>query len=311
MVLRRCDTGAEVYTPYDALTPLGFGFVGQIVVRGPRRPSRRLRAGGPTTKLHPASAVSAQGTLATLHLRCVLRPFLAQSSLGLATSRRSYCSACRPLRAPRRRIARAVERRRAHPCGALAATAASRALLSVARPRSQAPCNHFERGAREHGIAVSEILLDVAQHTADIAAMAGASEEHVDAALALLVRSASASTDHGFARSPTRDRKQRHKRESTVRVSSSSSHLSLLGDFMETIATVHHAEEIVRLLVQGLSPITDNRDALLEQGFERLHPCATAKCERSIWERLVARKYHDARSYHHRVFVRERAFLKE
>ena len=79
---------------------------------------------------------------------------------------------------------------------------------------------------------------------------------------------------------------------------------------MEPIATVHHTEDIGRMLVQGLAPITDNREALVDLGFEPAHPWATTKYERSVWERLVERTYHDARGAHHRVFIRERAFLK-
>lgn len=79
---------------------------------------------------------------------------------------------------------------------------------------------------------------------------------------------------------------------------------------METIATVHHAEDIKRMLVHGLAPITDNLEALVDLGFERAHPCGTTKYERSVWERLVERTYRDARGVHHRVLIRERAFLR-
>ena len=71
---------------------------------------------------------------------------------------------------------------------ALAATAAAlQSFRSIELARRLLAI--FERTAREHGIEVADgTLLDVALYPADIAALAGASEEHVADALALLER---------------------------------------------------------------------------------------------------------------------------
>ena len=56
-----------------------------------------------------------------------------------------------------------------------------------------------------------------------------------------------------------------------------------------THATVHTSADIERMLSLGLSPITDNVQALMELGFERCHPQAkVGGYEASIYERPVA-----------------------
>ena len=69
---------------------------------------------------------------------------------------------------------------------------------------------------------------------------------------------------------------------------------------------VSAVEELAELLLRGLSPITDNRDALLALGFERAYPQILRGYESTIWERSIDhRRRHDG----HRVCARERAFL--
>jgi hypothetical protein len=63
---------------------------------------------------------------------------------------------------------------------------------------------------------------------------------------------------------------------------------------------------LVALLSRGLSPITDNRNALLELGFERAYPHIRGGYESTVWERSIERRRkHDG----YRVLVRERAYL--
>jgi hypothetical protein len=69
---------------------------------------------------------------------------------------------------------------------------------------------------------------------------------------------------------------------------------------------VHQSEELTALLCRGLSPITDNRDALLALGFERAYPQIDKGREATIWERSIERP---RRPDGHRVLARERAYL--
>jgi len=73
-------------------------------------------------------------------------------------------------------------------------------------------------------------------------------------------------------------------------------------------AIVHFAEDVAVLLRRGLSPVTDNREALLELGFERAYPGVRHGYESTIWERSIERcPRHDG----YRTLARERAFLIE
>ena len=74
----------------------------------------------------------------------------------------------------------------------------------------------------------------------------------------------------------------------------------------ETQAVVHSIESIAAMLRRGLAPLTDNRDALLELGFERAYPQLRRGYEAMIWERSVELP---GRLEGRRAFVRERAFL--
>jgi hypothetical protein len=73
---------------------------------------------------------------------------------------------------------------------------------------------------------------------------------------------------------------------------------------MSTI--VKSAPELVALLRRGLSPLTDNRDALLALGFERAYPQVRKGYESTIWERSIER---DRRPDGRRALARERAYL--
>lgn len=72
-------------------------------------------------------------------------------------------------------------------------------------------------------------------------------------------------------------------------------------------AIVHTRPAIEMMLRKGLSPITDNADALVELGFERAYPQVRSGRDSTIWERSVDL---DCRTRDGlRRFVRERAFF--
>lgn len=71
---------------------------------------------------------------------------------------------------------------------------------------------------------------------------------------------------------------------------------------------VHTIEAIEALLRRGLTPKTDNLDALLELGFARSMPRAAAGYDASLWER--SREYDRRAGDGSRLFVRERAILE-
>lgn len=73
-----------------------------------------------------------------------------------------------------------------------------------------------------------------------------------------------------------------------------------------SVAIVHSSDAIASLLRRGLSPITDNRDALLALGFARAYPHVARGYESTIWERSV--DYSNA-ACGRRMLARERAFL--
>lgn len=73
---------------------------------------------------------------------------------------------------------------------------------------------------------------------------------------------------------------------------------------MKTI--VHTAEEIGALLRRGLSPLTDNREALVVLGFERAYPNIRKGYDSTIWERPIE---HSRRPDGRRVLARERIYL--
>jgi hypothetical protein len=64
-------------------------------------------------------------------------------------------------------------------------------------------------------------------------------------------------------------------------------------------------DELVAILRRGLSPLTDNQDALLALGFERAYPQARKGYDATIWVRTIDRRRPDG----FRVLARERAFL--
>ena len=65
------------------------------------------------------------------------------------------------------------------------------------------------------------------------------------------------------------------------------------------------ADELMAILRRGLSPLTDNQDALLALGFARAYPQARKGYDATIWERAIDRRRPDG----FRVLARERAFL--
>jgi hypothetical protein len=68
----------------------------------------------------------------------------------------------------------------------------------------------------------------------------------------------------------------------------------------------HSPEELTALLRRGLSPVTDNPNALLALGFERAYPQIRTGYESTIWERSIE---HRRQASGHRVLARERAYL--
>jgi hypothetical protein len=71
---------------------------------------------------------------------------------------------------------------------------------------------------------------------------------------------------------------------------------------------VHSAAAIQDMLRRGLTPTTDNRDALLGLGFERAYPQFLRGYESTIWERSIVL---DVRARDgSRMLARQRAFLR-
>jgi len=74
-------------------------------------------------------------------------------------------------------------------------------------------------------------------------------------------------------------------------------------------AIVHTTEAIQTLLRHGLTPVTDNHDALVELGFERAYPQIRRGYEATIWERSIdfGKRSRDG----NRVLARQRAILEQ
>lgn len=73
-------------------------------------------------------------------------------------------------------------------------------------------------------------------------------------------------------------------------------------------AIVHSTADIENLLHRGLTPVTDNRAALLDLGFQRAYPQIVRGYDATIWERAI-----DATSRSRdgsRMLVRQRALLE-
>ena len=62
-------------------------------------------------------------------------------------------------------------------------------------------------------------------------------------------------------------------------------------------------------MLHGLAPITDNGAALIDLGFSRAYPNATAGFESTVWERSLDHGYRQTGRGLRRVSVRQRAFL--
>jgi hypothetical protein len=70
---------------------------------------------------------------------------------------------------------------------------------------------------------------------------------------------------------------------------------------------VHSAAAIQDLLRRGLTPTTDNRDALIDLGFQRAYPQYAAGYEATIWERSIVLEVRARNG--DRMLARQRAFL--
>jgi hypothetical protein len=77
------------------------------------------------------------------------------------------------------------------------------------------------------------------------------------------------------------------------------------GRLMTTI--VHSAAAIQAMLTRGLTPTTDNRDALIDLGFQRAYPQFRAGYESTIWERSIVLEIRARNG--ERMLGRQRAFL--
>lgn len=71
-------------------------------------------------------------------------------------------------------------------------------------------------------------------------------------------------------------------------------------------AVVHSVDAIEALLRRGLSPRTDNRDALITLGFCRAYPQIRVGYESTIWERSLEMQ---RRPHGRGALARNRAFL--
>jgi hypothetical protein len=78
---------------------------------------------------------------------------------------------------------------------------------------------------------------------------------------------------------------------------------------MERQLRVSFRQDIERLLLRGLAPITDNAAALIELGFSRAYPDASTGFESTVWERSLDHGYRQTGFGHRRRLVRQRAFL--
>jgi hypothetical protein len=79
---------------------------------------------------------------------------------------------------------------------------------------------------------------------------------------------------------------------------------------METPNTVWSKEAIEAMLARGLSPVTDNIDALIELGFTRSYPTARSGYDQALWERSIDLVLRSMRAGSRRVTVCQRAFLR-
>jgi hypothetical protein len=97
----------------------------------------------------------------------------------------------------------------------------------------------------------------------------------------------------------------RHERRN-LHISSTPSSAGLAGQGNIVKLIAQSADELVAILRRGLSPLTNNRDALLALGFERAYPQVRTGHDSMIWERTID---HHRRPDGYRVLARERAYL--
>jgi hypothetical protein len=76
-----------------------------------------------------------------------------------------------------------------------------------------------------------------------------------------------------------------------------------------TNARVHTTTDIEQMLKLGLSPITDNAEALVQLGFERAYPNVRTGYDSTIYERSIDQGYRETAHGLRRVMVCQRAFL--
>lgn len=75
-------------------------------------------------------------------------------------------------------------------------------------------------------------------------------------------------------------------------------------------ALCHTQEEIERLAFRLSCVPTDNRDALVALGFERMYPQAVSGYDSHLWTRSVDSGYSAAQGMHGRKLIVQRAFLE-
>lgn len=72
-------------------------------------------------------------------------------------------------------------------------------------------------------------------------------------------------------------------------------------------AVAHSIDEIEAILRRGLSPVTDNREALHSLGFHRAYPHVHGGYDSTIWERSVDSGRAPGQR---RALARQRAYLE-
>lgn len=77
---------------------------------------------------------------------------------------------------------------------------------------------------------------------------------------------------------------------------------------METVNSANSVTAISNLLLRGEIPVTSNREALIELGFEPAYPQIRQGYEATVWERAVGLDRRSSGGA--RLLARERAILR-
>jgi hypothetical protein len=83
-----------------------------------------------------------------------------------------------------------------------------------------------------------------------------------------------------------------------------------MGGQMHAQPTARRKEDIERMLAHGLTPVTDNLDALVDLGFVPSYASGWANGEAAVWERSIDAGTRATNAGLRRVMTRQRAFLR-